>query len=87
MTSEKPIEISEHARLQMKERGVSESEVIASIRQGDAEPARAGRTLYRKIFEFGGLWRGRSYRLKQVATVVADEPAELVVVTVYAFYF
>ena len=49
----------------MVERGVKESEVLATIRQGDAEPARAGRTLYRKTFEFGGAWRGRNYRLKQ----------------------
>ncbi len=43
--------------------------------------------MYRKTFKFDGTWRGRTYRLKQVAAVVAEEPAELVVVTVYAFYF
>lgn len=87
MTTEKPISLSDHARLQMRERGVTESEVVAAIRQGDAEPARAGRTMYRKTFEFRAQWRGRRYRLKQVAPVVATEPDGLVVVTVYAFYF
>ena len=87
MAVEKPIKISQHARFQMAERGVQESEVIAAIRQGDQEPARAGRTMYRKTFEFRGMWRGRIYRLKQVSVVVASEPDELVVVTVYAFYF
>ena len=87
MAVEKPIQISQHARFQMTERGIQESEVIAAIRQGDPEPARAGRTMYRKTFQFKGTWRGRTYRLKQVGAVVANEPDELVVVTVYAFYF
>ena len=87
MTVQKSIQISGHARLQMAERGVKESEVVAAIRQGDAEQARAGRTMYRKTFAFRGVWRGREYRLKQVAAVVDEEPTELVVVTVYAFYF
>jgi hypothetical protein len=43
--------------------------------------------MYRKTFEFRGMWRGRTYRLKQVGAIVANEPDELVVVTVYAFYF
>ena len=87
MAPQKSVRISAHARLQMAERGVKEPEVIATVRQGDPEPARAGRTIYRKTFKFDGTWRGRTYRLKQVAAVVAEEPAELVVVTVYAFYF
>ena len=87
MAVEKPIKISQHARFQMTERGVKEIEVVAAIRQGDQESARAGRTMYRKTFEFRGMWRGRTYRLKQVGAVVANEPDELVVVTVYAFYF
>ena len=87
MAPEKPIQISQHARLQMIERGVEESEVITAVRQGDPEPARMGRTMYRKTFEFGRQWRDRVYRLKQVAPIVAKEPEKLVVVTVYSFYF
>ncbi len=83
----KPIRISRHALLQMVERGVTEAEVIAAIRQGDPEPARADRILYRKTFEFGRRWRDRVYRLKQVAPVVAEDPEALVVVTVYSYYF
>jgi hypothetical protein len=45
------------------------------------------RIMYRKIFQFDGVWRGRRYMIKQVAPVVAKEPDRLVVVTVYAFYF
>ena len=71
--SSRPIDaVLEEAKQLVEERGVKESEVIASIRQGDAEPARAGRGMYRKTFEFGRVWRGRQYPLKQVAVVVAD---------------
>jgi hypothetical protein len=36
---------------------------------------------------FNSDWRGRHYRTKQVAPVVALESDKLVVVTVYVFYF
>jgi hypothetical protein len=71
----------------MAERGIHETEVIAAIRQGEAEPARKGRIMYRKTFPFEGRWRGRRYRIKQVAPIVAEEGDKLVVVTVYVFYY
>jgi len=43
--------------------------------------------MYRKNFPFNGDWRGRHYRIKQVAPVAAMEPDRLIVVTVYVFYF
>ena len=82
-----PIVISQHARTQMVERGVHEAEVEIAIRQGVPEPARSGRMMFRKNFQFDGTWRGRYYRVKQVAAAVAREPSRLVVVTVYSFYF
>jgi hypothetical protein len=82
-----PITISHHAQLQMRERGASEDEVIAAIRTGEPEPARRNRMMYRKNFQFDNLWRGRSYRIKQVAPVVANEPDRVVVITVFVFYF
>lgn len=57
--SEFPIEISPHARGQMAERGVDDAEVIAAIREGQPEPARENRLMYRKNFQFDGMWRGR----------------------------
>ena len=82
-----PIEISHHARQQMYERGVDQAEVIAAIREGQVEPARKDRVMYRKNFQFDSIWRGRQYMIKQVAPVVVKERDRLVVVTVYAFYF
>ncbi|MFP4642339.1 MAG: hypothetical protein ACOC7P_00150 [Chloroflexota bacterium] len=84
---EKDVEISKHAWMQMAERGATELEVHKAIRQGQKEPALLGRVMYRKNFQFDGSWRERRYRIKQVAPVVADEGDELVVVTVYVYYF
>ncbi|MBI2913749.1 MAG: DUF4258 domain-containing protein [Chloroflexi bacterium] len=86
-TGEVEIEISPHARQQMAERGAEESEVPAAVRSGLTEAARRGRILHRKNFRFEQHWRGRLYRIKQVAAVVASEGERLVVVTVYVFYF
>ncbi len=46
----------------MAERGAAEAEVRVAIEQGESEPARKGRLLYRKNFAFASEWRGRSYR-------------------------
>jgi hypothetical protein len=32
-------------------------------------------------------WAGRHYRMQQVAAVVAEELEQIVVITVFAFYF
>lgn len=87
MSDDQLIEISPHAREQMAERGATEADVRLAIREGQAEPARKGRIMYRKNLQFDSLWRGRKYRVKQVAPVVVEDGPRLVVVTVYVFYF
>ena len=71
----------------MLERGAREEEVIFAIEKGEFEPARRNRRLFRKNFQFNSIWRGRQYRIKQVAPLVADEGDKIVVVTVYVLYF
>jgi hypothetical protein len=83
----KPIEFSMHAQDKMLDRGASENEVRAAIRTGSAEPARKGRTLFRKNFAFNSQWRGKHYAVKQVVPVVAEEVDRLVVITVFVYYF
>ena len=63
------------------------AEVEAAIRTGAREPAKSGRFLYRVNFQYNDHWQATFYRIKQVAPVVVEEEAELVVVTVYTFYF
>jgi hypothetical protein len=47
-------------------------------------PNGAGTTV--REFPFGRDWNGRRYSSKQVRPVFVDEPAEIVVVTVYVYY-
>ena len=81
------VEISDHAKEQMVERGASEAEVLLAIEKGERESARKNRKLFRKNFQFNGNWRDRQYKIKQVAAIVAYEGDKLIVVTVYVFYF
>ncbi|MGI9015252.1 MAG: DUF4258 domain-containing protein [Phycisphaerales bacterium] len=83
----KPIRLSAHALEQCADRGASLPEVEKAIRDGDREPAKRGRWMHRYNFQFNAEWQGRRYAIKQVAPVVAEEPSELVVVTVYTFHF
>ena len=83
----KPIRLTEHARLQCVERGATEQEVLQAIRSGTQEPAKMGRILCRFNFPFGGMWQGKAYAVKQVAPIIKEEATEIVVITVYTFYF
>ena len=58
-----------------------------AVREGSREPAKRGRLLCRYNFRYNTLWQGKPYAIKQVAPVIAEEPNETVVVTVYTFYF
>ncbi len=83
----KPIRLSGHARDQLRYRGVTSQEVEETIRLTPWERAELGRLQCRKDFPYGREWNGRFYATKQVRPVFVDEPAEIVVITVYAYYF
>jgi hypothetical protein len=83
----KPIRFTRHASEQCVERGTTQDEVIEAIRNGSHEPAKLGRELRRQSFQFNDDWNGNHYAIKQVAAVVKDEASEIVVITVYTFYF
>jgi hypothetical protein len=83
----KPIRLTRHARQQCRERGATEAEVRRAIIQGSRSPAKSGREICRFNFRFGRTWQGKVYAIKQVAPVIKEEPNEIVVVTVYTFYF
>ena len=83
----KPVRLTKHARQQCQDRGANEAEVVQAVQQGTREPAKLGRELCRYNFAFGGTWQGHSYAIKQVAPVIKEEAAEIVVITVYTFYF
>jgi len=83
----KPIRLSGHARSQLARRGVSEDEVIEAIRASPWQPAEPGRLECRKDFPYGREWNGKFYKTKQIRPIFVEEMDEIVVVTVYSYYF
>jgi hypothetical protein len=67
-------------------RGATEEEIVQAIRRAEWQPAERGRFDCRHESPFGRDWNGRHYTSKQVRPVFVDEPAEIVVVTVYVYY-
>lgn len=83
----KPIRLSKHAQEQCVERGATEAEVRHAIEHGIRQPAKRGREICHFNFAFGQTWQGNRYAIKQVAPVIKEEAQEIVVITVYTFYF
>ena len=76
-----------HARGYISRRGFTEAEVAEAIRTGVWRTARDGRLETAMDFPFGGVWNGRYYATKRVRPVFVDTPHEIVVVTVYTYFF
>jgi len=85
----KSIRYSDHARLQMGLRGVSEEEVAMAIRAGKWEAAKMGKFRSRHQFDFNrvSLTNQKFYKYKMVESIFADEPNEIVVITVKVYYY
>ncbi|HWY53349.1 MAG TPA: hypothetical protein VNZ03_02740 [Terriglobales bacterium] len=83
----KPIVCSGHARQQLPFRGTTEADVADAIQTASWHPAENGRLECRKDFPFDAVWNGRHYATKQVRPIFVEEPNEIVVVTVYVYYF
>lgn len=83
----RPIRLSAHARENMRSRGATKQEVVEAIRTTPWARAELGRLECRKDFAYGQYWNGRFYTTKQVRPIFVDEGHEIVVVTVYVYYF
>jgi len=83
----KPIRVSGHARDQLRFRGGTEAEVVDAIRTCLWSPAELGRIECSKDLRFDAEWNGRRYETKQVRPIFVEETDEIVVVTVYVYYF
>ncbi len=83
----KPIKFSGHASQQLRFRGTTEAEVNDAIRTAAWYPAENGRMECRRDLPFDAIWNGRHYTAKQVRPIFVEEPNEIVVVTVYVYYF
>jgi Domain of unknown function (DUF4258) len=83
----KPLRLSGHALSYMDRRGFSLEEVEEAIRTAPWTPAEFGRLECHKDFAFGLAWNGVVYGTKRVRPIFVEESDELVVVTVYTYYF
>ena len=81
------IKIHVHAKERMEERGINENEIIETIENGESFPVKFGRNGFRRNFIFNGLWRGKSYNIKQVEVITVNENDDIIVITVIAKYF
>jgi len=83
----KPIRLSDHALRYASKRGFTVDEVEDTIRTTPWQSTELGRLECRKDFAYDYEWNGRIYATKQVRPVFVEEAAEIVVVTVYTYYF
>ncbi len=85
----KPIYLSQHAAGYLHIRGFTFAEVEAAIRTAAWQTASQGqgRLECRKSFPYGQNWNGKYYAIKQVRPVFVEKATEILVVTVYTYYF
>jgi hypothetical protein len=83
----KPVRLSNHALRYVSKRGFTIGEVEDTIRSASWQPTELGRLDCRKDFTHGKEWNGKVYATKQVRPVFVEEAAEIVVITVYTYYF
>jgi len=83
----KPIRLSGHARSQLPFRGATEDEVIKTIRSVPWTPAELGRLECSRDFPLGKEWNKKIYATKRVRPIFVEKATEIVVVTVYTYYF
>jgi len=83
----KPIRLSAHASGYLQRRGFSAEEVEAAIQGAPWRDARLGRKECEMDFKFDRQWNGRWYPMKRVRPVFVEEKLEILVVTVYTYFF
>jgi hypothetical protein len=85
----KPIRLSKHALGYRESRGFSLEEVLETIRNEPWEQAERGRSRFQcqKEFKFEGIWNGKPFSIKRVRPIFIEEDFEIVVVTVYTYYY
>lgn len=83
----KPIRLTVHAQGYLSRRGFTVAEVEDAIRTGKWRPASQGRQETSKEFAYGRTWNGTEYATKRVRPVFVETPAEIVVITVYTYFF
>lgn len=83
----KPIRLSGHAKEQLFYRGITEEEVVETITESTWQSAEMERLECRKDFVYEKDWNKKYYKTKQVKPIFVEEEKEIVVITVYSYFF
>jgi hypothetical protein len=83
----KRIRLSHHARDYVERRGFTVAEVEQAIGESPWKAAELNRLQCRKNFPFNRDWNGKHYATKQARPVFVEQADEIVVITVYTYYF
>jgi hypothetical protein len=83
----KSIRLSGHTRDQLAFRGATEQEVVEAIQTEPWRQAESERVECRKDLAFNVIWNRKHYATKCVRPIFVEEPDEIVVVTIYVYYF
>ena len=86
-TRDKPIRLSGHASGYRCRRGFTEADVETTIRTSPWQLAQHNRLEATMDFPFNDEWNGKRYATKRVRPVFVEEADEIVVITVYTYYF
>ena len=82
----KDIKFTPHALESLRKRGVSQEEVIETIKEAEHFPTKLGRMECEKEFCYNAEWHGRYYHKKKVRSVFKEEEGKILIITVYSFY-
>ncbi len=85
--SVKAIVLSSHAREQAQRRGAHITEIVDTVRTAVWKPAELGRLECQRDFPFDQLWNDTRYRTKRVRPIFIEESQQIVIVTIYVYYF
>ena len=83
----KPIRFTNHSLINISRRGATQEEIIEAITTEEWTPAMENKMECNKNFPYNNVWNGTTYAIKRVRPIFVDEPDEIVVITVYTYYF
>jgi hypothetical protein len=71
----------------MQFRGANFEEIKKAISFANWTPAEGSRMECRMDFPFVDTWNGKIYRIKQIRPIFVESTDEIIVITVYTYYF
>lgn len=84
----KPIRLSAHALGYTSIRGFTTADVETAIRTTEwKDTDRPNRKECHKDFVFDEEWNGKHYAIRRVRPIFVEEEREIVIITVYTYYF